>query len=103
MNTTMNNANYAAAPTDDSWGFFGTIDMNERLGLKETIEAWDAAFTVFRRAPWQPTDITIRNFLRSRWGRHFADSTSFYEGSLIPVKRLSFEVTANRSNGLILS
>ncbi len=89
MNTNMKqnsinglNATPAAAPTDDSWGFFGTIDMNERLGLKETIEAWDAAFAVFRSAPWQPTDIAIRNFLRSRWGRHFADSTSFYDGSL---------------------
>lgn len=82
MNTTMNSTNYAAAPTDDSWGFFGTIDMNERLGLKETIEAWDAAFAVFRSAPWQPTDIAIRNFLRSRMGRHFADSTSLYEGTL---------------------
>jgi hypothetical protein len=82
MNTTMNSTNYAAAPIDDSWGFFGTIDMNERLGLKETINAWNDAFTVFRSAPWQPTDISIRNFLRSRWGRHFADSTSFYDGSL---------------------
>jgi hypothetical protein len=33
MNTTMNSTNYAAPPTDDSRGFFGTLDMNERLGL----------------------------------------------------------------------
>ncbi len=78
----MNSTNYAAAPTDDSWGFFGTLDMNERLGLRESIEAWNDAFEIFRSAPWQPTDIAIRNFLRSRWGRHFADSTSFYDGSL---------------------
>ena len=92
QNTTTSNTNLAAtafhadvtatAPTDDRRGFFGTLDMNERLGLRETIEAWDAAFAVFRSAPWQPTDIAIRNFLRSRWGRHFADSTSLYEGSL---------------------
>jgi hypothetical protein len=82
MRQTNPTPNIAAAPTDDSWGFFGTLDMNERLGLKETINAWDAAFAVFRSALWQPTDIAIRNFLRSRWGRHFADSMSFYDGSL---------------------
>ena len=79
---TASHAGVAAAPTDDRWGFFGTLDMNEHLGLKETIAAWDAAFAVFCSAPWQPTDIAIRNFLRSRWGRHFADSMSFYDGSV---------------------
>ena len=81
-NMTTTNATLSAAPTEDYYGFFGTIELNERCSMTEATQAWDAAFAVFRSAPWQPTDIAIRNFMRSRWGRHFADSTSFYDGSL---------------------
>lgn len=77
-----NKITLATAPIEDCYGFFGTIKMNERIGEKEAIKAWEEAFEVLRSAPWQPTDTAIRNFLRSRRGRHFADATTFYEGSL---------------------
>lgn len=72
----------ATAPTEDCWGFYGTIRSNEKLGELDATRAWDQAFEIFRSAPWQPSDIAIRNFLRLRAGRHFADATSFYEGTL---------------------
>lgn len=73
---------FTNAPTEDCWGFFGTIKENEKLSESEAAGAWAEAFRVFRSAPWQPSDLAIRNFLRLRAGRHFADATSFYEGTL---------------------
>ena len=72
----------ASAPTEDSYGFFGTIRLNEKLDEAAGAQAWADAFAVFRTAPWEPSDIAIRNFLRGRAGRHFADETSFFAGSL---------------------
>ncbi|MBC2592806.1 hypothetical protein H5P28_00885 [Ruficoccus amylovorans] len=81
QNSTTPNANYTTAPSEDSWGFYGVVQHNEHMNEAEAAQAFADAFEIFRSAPWQPTDIAIRNFLRSRWGRHFADSTSFYDGS----------------------
>lgn len=69
-------------PTEDCWGFYGTIQSNESLGDKDASQAWAEAFRILRSAPWKPSDIAIRNFLRSRWGRHFANAVSVYEGAL---------------------
>ncbi|MEE4212916.1 MAG: hypothetical protein V2I43_27025 [Parvularcula sp.] len=81
MKATLNDT-FLTAPTEDCWGFFGTIKSNEEIDEATASQAWADAFRIFRSAPWQPSDIAIRNFLRVRWGRHFADATSFYEGTL---------------------
>ena len=81
MKATLNDT-FLTAPTEDCWGFFGTIKSNEKLGEKEASQAWADAFRIFRSVPWQPSDPAIRNFLRLRAGRHIADATSFYEGTL---------------------
>lgn len=81
MKATLNDT-FLTAPTEDCWGFFGTIKSNEKLSEKDASQAWTDAFRIFRSAPWQPSDLAIRNFLRLRAGRHFADATSFYEGTL---------------------
>ena len=67
-------------PTQDSYGFWGTLKLNEKLSDTETNKAWNCSFEIFQKAPWEPTDMAIRNFLRSRSGRHFADATISYSG-----------------------
>jgi len=76
----MKNATLATAPTEDCYGFFGTIHSNEKLGGAAMTKAWRAAFESLTEKGYNAT--LTRNFLRSRMGRHLADATSFYEGKL---------------------
>jgi len=54
------------ATQNDAWGFFGT--MNEHAEA-----AWPLAMATVAKATNQPME-TVRSFLDSRFGRHFADS-----------------------------
>jgi hypothetical protein len=69
------------APHEDVFGFYGTIKNNECHAAAEAQAAWECAMAaVIAFADGNAT--LARNFLRSRHGRHFADETSFYDGSL---------------------
>ena len=54
------------ATRNEGWGFFGT--MNERAEA-----AWPLAMTAVANATGESLD-TVRAFLDSRFGRHYADS-----------------------------
>lgn len=51
--------------TQKTWGFWGT--MNEQAD-----DAWPLAMTAISEATSQPLE-SVRTFLDSRFGRHFAD------------------------------
>jgi hypothetical protein len=52
---------------NEPWGFFGTISHHTDPTL-----AWDAAFSAVTRETRGAPE-AVRNFLDSRYGRHFAD------------------------------
>ena len=54
------------ATQNDAWGFFGTLDDQAEA-------AWPLAMTAISDATCQPLE-SVRAFLDSRHGRHFADS-----------------------------
>ena len=51
--------------TQNAWGFFGTMNDNAEA-------AWPIAMTAISDATCQPLE-SVRLFLDSRHGRHFAD------------------------------
>ena len=53
------------ASQNESWGFFGTMNDNAAA-------AWPLAMTAISDATYQPLE-SVRLFLDSRHGRHFAD------------------------------
>jgi hypothetical protein len=53
------------ATQNEDWGFFGTIHENAQA-------AWPIAMTAISDATYQPLE-SVRLFLDSRHGRHFAD------------------------------
>jgi len=53
------------ASQNESWGFFGTMNDNAAA-------AWPIAMTAISDATYQPLE-SVRLFLDSRHGRHFAD------------------------------
>ena len=61
----MNATNPIPATQNDTWGFYGT--MNEQAEA-----AWPLAMTAISDATCQPLE-SVRAFLDSRHGRHFAD------------------------------
>lgn len=61
----MTTTNHTPATQNDAWGFFGT--MNEHADA-----AWPIAMAAVAEATGQPLD-SVRAFLDSRHGRHFAD------------------------------
>lgn len=63
------------AAQNDAWGFYGT--MNEHAEA-----AWPLAMTAISDATGQPLE-SVRTFLDSRHGRHFADDVqnSLYAGA----------------------
>ena len=61
----MNAATQIPATQNDTWGFYGT--MNEQAEA-----AWPLAMTAISDATCQPLE-SVRTFLDSRHGRHFAD------------------------------
>lgn len=76
----MKDKDLHAAPTEDCYGFYGTIQSNEELSEADAIKAWESAMETLTLMGHKP--MLARNFLRNRMGRHFADATSFYEGTL---------------------
>ncbi len=50
---------------NEDWGFFGTLNENAQV-------AWPIAMTAISDATGQPFE-SVRLFLDSRYGRHFAD------------------------------
>lgn len=77
-----NTPDYSAAPTEDSFGFYGTIMSNEKLSGKQAEQAWKGAFAVVRDGLAEGNKIMARNYLRTRQGRHLADSCSRYQGTI---------------------
>ena len=61
----MTTASQIPATQNDAWGFWGT--MNEHASA-----AWPLAMTAVSDATHQPLE-SVRTFLDSRHGRHFAD------------------------------
>jgi hypothetical protein len=61
----MNTTNSIPASQNESWGFWGS--MNEHAEA-----AWPLAMTAISEATGQPLE-SVRLFLDSRHGRHFAD------------------------------
>ncbi len=61
----MNATNPIPATQNDAWGFYGT--MNDQAKA-----AWPLAMTAISDATYQPLE-SVRAFLDSRHGRHFAD------------------------------
>ena len=53
------------ATQNEAWGFFGTMNDNAAA-------AWPIAMTAISDATYQPLE-SVRLFLDSRYGRHFAD------------------------------
>lgn len=62
----MTTTAHIPATQNDAWGFFGT--MNEHAEV-----AWPIAMAAISDATCQPLE-SVRVFLDSRHGRHFADS-----------------------------
>ena len=73
----MNATTQIPATHNDAWGFYGT--MNEQAEA-----AWPLAMTAISDATSQPLE-SVRTFLDSRHGRHFADDVQngLYEGKAL--------------------
>jgi hypothetical protein len=73
----MNTTTQIPATQNESWGFYGT--MNEQADA-----AWPLAMTAISDATCQPLE-SVRTFLDSRHGRHFADDVQngLYEGKTL--------------------
>lgn len=73
----MNTSTQIPAPTVTDWGFFGT--MNEHAPA-----AWPMAMSAISDATSQPLE-SVRIFLDSRHGRHFADDVhnGLYRGDTL--------------------
>ena len=74
----MNTTTQIPATQNESWGFYGT--MNEQAEA-----AWPLAMTTISDATYQPLE-SVRAFLDSRHGRHFADDVlnGLHAGSDLP-------------------
>ena len=53
---------------NEAWGFFGTM----QLAGADSMQSWNAA-SVMIAAETEAAPETVRDFLDSRYGRHFAD------------------------------
>lgn len=62
---TMNTTTHIPTTQNEEWGFFGTLNDNAQA-------AWPIAMTAISDATCQPLE-SVRTFLDSRHGRHFAD------------------------------
>ena len=79
----MNTTNQIPATQNDAWGFFGTMD-------EHAAAAWPLAMTAISNATHQPLE-SVRIFLDSRHGRHFADDV---QNGLFDGKTLQDAVNA---------
>ena len=73
----MNTTPQIPAPTVTDWGFFGTMAEHAEA-------AWPLAMTAISDATGQPLE-SVRIFLDSRHGRHFADDVQngLYAGAAL--------------------
>ena len=73
----MNTTTQIPATQNEAWGFWGT--MNEHASA-----AWPLAMTAVSDATHQPLE-SVRTFLDSRHGRHFADDVQngLYQGQAL--------------------
>ena len=73
----MTNATQIPATQNDAWGFFGTMNDNAET-------AWPIAMAAISDASCQPLE-SVRLFLDSRHGRHFADDVQngLYQGQVL--------------------
>ena len=73
----MNTTTQIPATQNESWGFYGT--MNEQAKA-----AWPLAMAAISDATYQPLE-SVRTFLDSRHGRHFADDVQngLYSGATL--------------------
>ena len=67
-----------APPADDAFGFHGTIRHIVDNDQKQADKAWAAAMQICRADLTNGDAQTARAFLRSRFGRHIADATTFH-------------------------
>ncbi|EIP99495.1 hypothetical protein OpiT1DRAFT_04013 [Opitutaceae bacterium TAV1] len=81
MQTTIDTTNLMTAPTEDVHGFYGTILTDEKLTETKAKAAWECAMRTITEVAGGSA-ILARNFLRDSRGRHFADATSCYHGTL---------------------
>lgn len=58
-----------------AWGFHGTIDHLECTSAGEAAKAWGIAFAAIARVTGASAE-GVRDFLDSRFGRHFADDVA---------------------------
>ena len=67
------------ATENESWGFWGTMEEHASA-------AWPLAITAIANATNQPL-ATVKTFLDSRHGRHFADYVynALFEGQTLPM------------------
>ena len=71
--------NYAIltpAPINDVFGFYGT--MKGMAGEEMAVKLWDSASLIVSTIFNENDPAVVRNFLRSRYGRHVADRVSFF-------------------------
>ena len=71
--------NYAIltpVPIEDIFGFFGT--MKGMVGEEMAKQLWNSASLIVSTNFYEDDPAVVRNFLRSRYGRHLADSVSFF-------------------------
>lgn len=73
----MNSTRPIPATQNDAWGFWGTMD-------EQANAAWPLAMTAISDATGQPLE-SVRTFLDSRHGRHFADDVqnALYRGQAL--------------------
>lgn len=73
----MNATTQIPATQNDAWGFWGA--MNEQANA-----AWSIAMTAISQATGEPLE-SVRTFLDSRHGRHFADDVQngLYAGATL--------------------
>ena len=60
---------------NEAWGFWGTIDQIRNDLAADPAKAWPIAFEAITQAT-QASPEGVRDFLDSRYGRHFADSVA---------------------------
>lgn len=58
------------ATQNEDWGFYGTMTHHA-----DPADAWKVAFPILAAAAGA-SDEAVRDFLDSRWGRHFADDVA---------------------------
>ena len=73
----MNATTQIPATQNDTWGFYGTMS-------EQAEAAWPLAMTAISDATCQPQE-SVRTFLDSRHGRHFADDVQngLYTGATL--------------------